>query len=100
MSRLRHNTPSRTLRLQAARHIARMPGYVRSPGADCTGNALGERLGIAAIYAGKGDQDNARTAALLAVAGVTDTLENRAALRASFEQITRLVRVTVTGEPA
>lgn len=100
MSRIRHNTPSLTMRISTARSIARMPGYVPGPGQDCTGNPLGERLGIAAIYAGKGDDDNARTAALLAVAGVRDTPDNRAAIRASFEQITRLVRVTVTGEPA
>lgn len=97
MTRIRHNTPSLGRRIASAREQARTPGYVPGPGADCTGNALGERLGIAALHAGRGEADAARAAALLVVAGLTDTPRNREAVQASFASIRHVVHVAVSG---
>ncbi|MCR6661862.1 MAG: hypothetical protein NVV60_01610 [Luteimonas sp.] len=94
---LTHRGTPHGRRIAAARAAMRTPGYVRSPGAECTGNPLGERLGIAAIYAGKGDDDNAQAAALLAVVDVRDTPENRIAVMRHIDQVAQLVRDAVNG---
>lgn len=94
MSRIRHNSPSKTLRLAAAAKLARMPGYVRPPSA-CVDTPLGQRLGIAAVYAGRDDADNARASALLAVADLPDTPANRAAVLASIASIESAVAAAV-----
>lgn len=78
MSGLRRGPRGIGQRISAARGTARMVNRVDSPGIECTRTALGERLGIAALYGGHGDADNARAAALLAVAELPDTPANRA----------------------
>lgn len=94
MSRVRVNSFSRSARLHTGRRLKAIPGYAPPPGA-CVGTVLGERLGIAAIYAGHEDADNARSAALLAVTGLPDTPANRAAVLASIDAIEAAVRGAV-----
>ena len=96
MSRLRFAGNGYRLRLASLRELQAMPGFVPGPGRDCTGNELGERLGIAALYAGHGDEDSARAAALLALAGVPDSPEHRAELGDTFDQVAQLVRAAAS----
>lgn len=96
--RLNFKSQSVGVRLRAAREARATPGYFDGPGMDCTGTPLGERLGIAALYAGKGEPDTARIAALLVVSDLPDTAENRAAARAHLAEISRFVQLTVKGE--
>jgi hypothetical protein len=63
------------------------------PGVECTGTPLGERLGIAAIYAGRGEQSTGVAAALLAIAGVEDSAASRASVLASLDHIAGVVRL-------
>lgn len=93
MNRVRFAGAGYKLRLAGLQAQKNVPGFVPGPGADCTGNPLGERLGIAALYAGHGDDDNARAAALLALAGVSDSPEHRAGIASAFDQVAQLVRV-------
>ncbi len=97
MTAIRFASTGHALRLRALRDRARMANWVPGPGRDCTGNPLAERLGIAALYAGQGDQDNARAAALLALAGVSDSPEHRAELGDTFDQVAQLVRAAIEG---
>lgn len=95
MSRIRHNTPCIGQRIAAAREISRMAERLPSPGVECTRTTLGERLGIAALYGGKGEADSARAAALLAVAGVADSTANRARVLGAFDGIRAAVHAAV-----
>lgn len=97
MSRLRYNSHSIGARLRALHEIESMGGLAPTPGRDCTGTPLGERLGIAALYAGRGDADNAAAAALLAIAGTDDNTDNRAAVLAAIEDVRALVRRATGG---
>lgn len=96
MNRLRFAGNGYQLRLAGLRAQQHVPGFMPGPGPDCTGNALGERLGIAALYAGHGDDDNARAAALLALAGVSDSPEHRACIAGAFDQVAQLVRAAAS----
>lgn len=97
MSRLRSTSPGVGVRLRALQQLKREGGLNPGPGRDCTGNDLGERLGIAALYAGRGDTDNANAAALLAIAGVEDSERARAAVLAAIEDVRALVRRATGG---
>lgn len=97
MSRLRHNAPGVGARMRALRRITDAGGLQSGPGRDCTGNDLGERLGIAALYAGRGEADDATAAALLAIAGVEDNERARADVLAAIEDVRALVRRATGG---
>lgn len=96
--KISHESHCVGLRLRAVAELRRIgrPPHV-GPGVECTGTPLGERLGIAAIYAGRGEQADGAACALLAVAGVQDTPENRAAVLRSIESIAGAVRATTEG---
>lgn len=49
-------------------------------GRECTAHPIGERLGIAAVYAGRGEVGTACASALLVVLGLDDTPRNRDAV--------------------
>ena len=91
--RLRSSSQHVGLRLRALAEIKR-EGRVPNvgPGVECTGTPLGERLGIAALYAGRGEQSAGVAVALLAIAGVADTPEARAQVLASIDHIAGVVR--------
>lgn len=96
MSALRHNAPGVAMRLRSIRD-AKRAGIepVSAFGRDCAQTTLGQRLGIAAIYGGQGDADEARVVALLACADVIDTPENRRKLRATVSDIGSRVRAAI-----
>ena len=91
--RLRSSSQHVGLRMRALAEIRR-EGRVPNvgPGVECTGTPLGERLGIAAIFAGRGEQGTGVAVALLAIAGVPDTPEARAHVLAAMDHIAGAVR--------
>jgi hypothetical protein len=96
--RIRATSPGVGVRLRAIRDLRRQGLPIEAgPGRACTGDVLGERLGIAALHAGRGEHDAARAAALLASAGLPDTPEHRAAVTAAFDCIGAAVRAAIGG---
>ena len=96
MSRVRHNTPGLALRMQSLRAAAHRPGAISADqGRECAGHPIGERLGIAAVYAGRGEVDTARASALLIAAGIDDTPAHRAAVLRGIASIQRAVEAAV-----
>jgi hypothetical protein len=96
--RMDHEGNPVRLRLRALRQLQRrgIKPHV-GPGVECTGTLMGERLGIAAIYAGRGEQADGAACALLAVAGITDNHDNRVAVLRSIDQIAGAVRAAIDG---
>lgn len=97
--KLRNSSPGVGLRLRAIQWAKREGRWTEGPDSDCTRSELGQRLGIAALYGGQGDSDNARAAALLACAGVSDTPRNREAVIQKLDAICRTVQISVSGIP-
>lgn len=100
MTAIRHESSGVALRmrsLQLLRRQGRAPHV--GPGVECTGTELGQRLGIAAIFAGRGEQATAAAAALLAIAGVEDSPEARTATLALIDTIAATVRQATDGGP-
>lgn len=96
MSRLRHNATGLGLRLRSINDAKRAGApLVTGPGRDCTGTELGERLGIAALYAGRGDNANACSTALLACAGLPDTAANRALIGDALDPLLARIQQAV-----
>lgn len=93
--RLGFRNPSAGGRLRSVQLARREGRYVEPISSECIGSPLGERLGLAAIYAGHGDADAARASALLVCAGVSDTPDNRAAVLGAFDEIRNAVCVAV-----
>jgi hypothetical protein len=93
--RLRSSSPGVGLRLRSIQQARREGRLVEGPERECTGTPLGERLGIAALYAGHGDADTARATALLVCAGISDTPDNRAAVLGAIDEIRNTVRLAV-----
>lgn len=96
MSRIRANSPGVNLRLRALYECQRR-GALPGPERECAETVLGQRLGIAALYAGRGDRDQAEAAALLACAGVPDTAEHRRQVLDAIAEIRRLIRRAAMG---
>lgn len=95
--RLRSSSQHVGLRMRALAEIQR-EGRVANvgPGVECTGTPLGECLGIAAIFAGRGEQAAGVAVALLAIAGVADTPDHRARVLLSIDSIAGAVRLATT----
>jgi hypothetical protein len=92
MSALNFRQPTIGARVRGLRKIGRFGGteealFRRA----CVDTEIGQRLGIAALYGGRGEADAARVTALLACAGLDDTPDNRAAIASDMGAILSLV---------